>query len=193
MAWVREHWNTCVRCCTRDGCVVVHKFSGWDGTEIPDPASVSWICVHVACGIRCESEVRALATEAVLVKLESPLCNKVDGFGSFAQERCKVKGRRKRTSSWLRRSKSPFTSIWSHQSVVRLCTPVSGPSWKSRFPGALGLVLPFKHLYTLQIRETFAKEGVLGPINLFDWKRVGLLIMYLCCHHPFFVQRSLVP
>ena len=62
---------------------------------------------------------------------------------------------------------------------------MSGPSWESRFPGALGLALPFKHLYTLQIRETFAKEGVLGPINLFDWKRVGLLIMYLCCHHPF--------
>ena len=40
-------------------------------------------------------------------------------------------------------------------------------------------------LYTLQIRETFAKEGVLGPINLFEWKRVGLLIMYLCCHRPF--------
>ena len=45
--------------------------------------------------------------------------------------------------------------------------------------------MPFKHLYSLQIRETFAKDGVLGPTNLFDWKRVGLLIMYLCCHHPF--------
>ena len=125
----------------------------------------------------CESEVKALAVEAVLIKLESPLCNVVDGCGSILGKRCKVKGKRKRPSSWLRRSNSPFTSIWSHQSVVRLCTPVSGPSWESRFPGALGLALPFKHLYTLQIRETFAKEGVLGPINLFDWKRVGLLIM----------------
>ena len=133
----------------------------------------------------CESEMKALAGEAVLIKLESPLCNVVDGFGSMVGKRCKVKGRRKRPSSWLRRSNFPFTSIWSHQSVVRLCTPVSGPSWESRFPGALGLALPFKHLYTLHIRETFAKEGVLGPINLFDWKRVGLLIMYLCCHRPF--------
>ena len=91
--------------------------------------------VFMLLAVLCDSEVRALATEAVLVKLESPLCNKVDGFGSFAQERCKVKGKRKRTSSWLRRSKSPFTSIWSHQSVLRLCTPVSGPSWESRFPG----------------------------------------------------------
>ena len=52
-------------------------------------------------------------------------------------------------------------------------------------PGDLGVALPFKHLYTLQIRETFAKEGVLGSINLFEWKRVGLMIMYLCCHRPF--------
>ena len=95
------------------------------------------------------------------------------------------KGKRKRPSSWLRRSRSPFASIWSHQSVLKLCTPVSGPSWESRFPGPLGLALPFKHLYTLQIRETFAKEAVLGPINLFDWKRVGLLIVYLCCVRPF--------
>ena len=129
----------------------------------------------------CESEVKALAVEAVLIKLESPLCNVVDGCGSILGKRCKVKGKRKRPSSWLRRSNSPFTSIWSHQSVVRLCTPVSGPSWESRFPGALDLAL----LYTLQIRETFAKEGVLGPINLFEWRRVGLLIMYLCCHRPF--------
>ena len=144
--------------------------------------------VYVLAGhsaIWCDSEVRALATEAVVIKLESPSCNVVDGFGSSVGKRCKVKGGRKRPSSWLRRSKSPFTSIWSHQSVVRLCAPVSGPSWELRFPGALGLALPFKHLYTLQIRETFAKEGVLGPINLFDWKRVGLLIMYLCCHRPF--------
>ena len=66
-----------------------------------------------------------------------------------------------------------------------LCTPVSDPLWESRFPGTLGLALPFKHLYTLQVRETFAKQAVLGPINLFDWKTVGLLIMYLCCVRPF--------
>ena len=59
-------------------CVVAHKCLGWDETEIPDPALVSWVCVHVACD--GHSEVRALATEAVLIKLESPLCN-VDGFG----------------------------------------------------------------------------------------------------------------
>ena len=45
----------------------------------------------------CDSEVRALATEAVLIKLESPLCNVVDGFGSIVGKRCKVKGRRKTT------------------------------------------------------------------------------------------------
>ena len=129
--------------------------------------------------------MRALATEAVLIKLESPKCNVVDRVGSMVAERCKVKGKRKRPSSWLRRSRSPCASIWSHQSVLKLCTPMSGPSWESRFPGALGLALPFKHLYTLQIRETFAKEGVLGPINLFEWKRVGLMIMYLCCARPF--------
>ena len=62
---------------------------------------------------------------------------------------------------------------------------MSSLSWESRFPGALGLALAFKHLYKLQIRETFAKDGVLGPINLFDWKRVGLMIMYLCGGRPF--------
>ena len=134
--------------------------------------------VFMLPAIWCDSEERALATEAVLIKLESPLCNVVDRAGSIVGERCKIKGKRKRPSSWLRRSKSPFASIWSH-------TPVVGPSWESRFNGALGLALPFKHLYTLQIRETFATEGVSGPINLFDWKRVGFLIMYLCCHHPF--------
>ena len=107
------------------------------------------------------------------------------GVGSMIGERCKIKGNRKRPSSWLRRLRSPFASVWSHQSVLKLCTPVSGPSWESRFPGTLGLALPFKHLYTLQIRETFAKEVVLGTINLFDWKRVGFRIMYLCCHRPF--------
>ena len=35
----------------------------------------------------CDSEVRALAVEAVLIKLESPLCNVVDGFGSFVGKR----------------------------------------------------------------------------------------------------------
>ena len=141
--------------------------------------------VFMLPAIWCESEVKALATEAVLIKLESPVCNVMDGCGLIRGKQCKIKGVRKRPSSWCRRSKSPFTSIWSHQSVVRLCTPVSGPSWESKYPGALGLALPFKQLYTLQIRETFAKEGVLGPINLFEWRRVGLLIMYLCCLRPF--------
>ena len=67
----------------------------------------------------CDSEVRALATEAVLIKLESPLCNVVDRVDSIVWKRCKVKGKRKRPSSWLRRSKSPCTSIWSHQSVLK--------------------------------------------------------------------------
>ena len=31
----------------------------------------------------CDSEVRALATEAVLIKLESPECNVVDRVGSM--------------------------------------------------------------------------------------------------------------
>ena len=70
--------------------------------------------------IWCDSEVRALATEAVLIKLESPLCNVVDRVGSIVGERCKVNGQRKRPSSWLRRSRPPFASIWSHQSVLKL-------------------------------------------------------------------------
>ena len=45
----------------------------------------------------CDSEVKALATEAVLIKLESPLCNVVDGFGSIVGKRCKVKGQEKTT------------------------------------------------------------------------------------------------
>ena len=106
----------------------------------------------------------------MLNKLESPLCNVVDRVGSIVGERCKVKG-------------SEETAIVVASQVQ--APVVSGPSWESRFPRALGLALLFKLLYTLQIRETFAKEGALGPINLFDWKRVGLLIMYLCCHHPF--------
>ena len=100
-------------------------------------------------------------------------------------ERRKIKGKRKRPSSWLRRSKFSSASIWSHLSVQRLCTPVSSLSWESKFPRDLGLALPLKHLYTLQIRETFAKEGVWGPINLFEWKRVGLVIMYLHDDRPF--------
>ena len=150
--------------------------------------------VFMLAAMWCDSEVRALATEAVLIKLESPLCNVVDGCGSIVGKRCKVKGRRKRPSSWLRRSKPPFTSIWSHQSVLRLCTPVSGPSWESRFPGALDLAVPFKHLYTLQIRETFAKEGVLGPINLFDWKRESWPLDHVFVWSSSIpVQPSLVP
>ena len=27
------------------------KCSGWDEAEIPDLASVSWVCVHVACDV----------------------------------------------------------------------------------------------------------------------------------------------
>ena len=36
---------------TPASCVVVHICSGWDEAEIPDPASVSWVCVHVACDV----------------------------------------------------------------------------------------------------------------------------------------------
>ena len=136
----------------------------------------------------------ALATETVLIKLESPECNVVDRTGLMNVERCKVND--KRPSSWLRRPKLSFASIWSHLSVQNLCTPVSCRSWESRFPGALGLALPFKHLYSLQIREMFAKDDVLGPLNLFDWKRVGLMIVYLCGFCPlffFFAQSSMVP
>ena len=132
-----------------------------------------------------DSEKRALATETVLIKLESSECNVVDRTGLMNVERCKLKGKRKRSSSWLRRPKLSFVSIWDHLSTQILCTSVSFPSWESRFLGALGLALSLKHMYTLQIREMFAKDGVLGPLNLFDWKRVGLMIMYLCCTCPF--------
>ena len=165
MAWVRERWNTKnVRVGMKPRYRILRRSLG---------------SVFMMPAVWCDSEVRALATEAVLIKLESPVCSVVDRVGSVVGERCKIKGKRKRPSSWLRRCRSPFASIWSRQSVPKLCTPVSGPSWESRFPGTLGLALLFKHLYTLQIRETFAKEGGLGPTNLFDWKRVGLLIIYL--------------
>ena len=95
-----------------------------------------------------DSEERALAIENVLIKLESPECNVVDRTGLMNVERCKVKGKRKRPSSWPRRPKLSLASIWSHLSVQKLCTPVSCRSWESRFPGALGLALPFN---TLQI------------------------------------------
>ena len=32
-------------------CVAVHKCSGWNETEVPDPAPVSSVCVHVACDL----------------------------------------------------------------------------------------------------------------------------------------------
>ena len=111
VAWFREYWNTCVRCITqmfRDGMKPRYRI-----------LRRSLGSVFMLPAIWCDSEVRALATEAVLMKLESPLCNVVDGFGSTVEERRKVKGKRKRPSSWLRRSKPPFTSIWSHQSVLR--------------------------------------------------------------------------
>ena len=75
--------------------------------------------VFMLPAVWCDSEVRALATEAVLIKLESPECNVVDRVGSMAGERCKIMGKRKRPSSWFRRSKSPFASIWSHHPVRR--------------------------------------------------------------------------
>ena len=56
-------------------CIVVHKCSGWDEIEIPVRSLGS---VFMLPAIWCDSEVRALATEAVLIKLESPLCNVVD-------------------------------------------------------------------------------------------------------------------
>ena len=43
----------------------------------------------------CDSEVRALATEDVLIKLESPECNVVDRVGSMVGGRCKIKGKGK--------------------------------------------------------------------------------------------------
>ena len=128
--------------------------------------------VFMLPAIWCDSEVRALATEAVPIKLESPW------FWFNCWE--KVQGQGQEETAIVVASQ---IQIPVYQSVLRLCTPVSGPSWESRFSGALSLVLPFKHLYTLQIRETFAKEGVLGPINLFDWKRVGLLIMCVVIIH----------
>ena len=143
-------------------CVAVHK-NVQDGMK-----PRYWILrrsfgsVFMLPAVWCDSETRALATEAVLIQLESPVCNMVDRVGLIVGERCKIKGKRKRPSSWLRRSRSPFASIWSHQSVLKLCAPVSCPSLESRFPGTLGLALPFKHLYRLQIRETFAKEGCVG-------------------------------
>ena len=157
VAWVRERWNTCVaNTNVRDGMKPRYRI-----------LRRSLGSVFMLPAVWCDSEVGAPATEAVLIKLESPECNVVDRVGSMVGERCKIKGKRKRPSSWLRRSKFSFASIWSHQSVQKLCTPVSSLSWASRFPGALGLALPFKRMYTLQIRETFAKEGVFGPINLF--------------------------
>ena len=80
---------------------------------------------------------------------------------------------------------APQALICEHLESFVGSKPVSLSSWESRFPGALGLALPFKHLYTLQIREMFAKDGMLGPINLFDWKRVVLVIKYLCGACPF--------
>ena len=146
----------------------------------------SWGSVFMLPAFWCDSEERALAMESVLIKLESPECNLVDRSGNVNCERCKCKGVRKRPSSWLRRPRASSTSIWSHQSVRKLCEPRVRPRlcWESRFPGALGLALPCKHLYTLHIRETFAKEGVMGPLNLFEWKRVRLMIMYLCGVRP---------
>ena len=89
-------------------------------------------------------------------------------------ERCKVKGKRKRP-------KLSFASIWGSKTLHTCLLSFMGIG----FGGALGLALPFKQLYTLQIREMFAKDGVLGPLNLIDWKRVGLMIMYLCGACPF--------
>ena len=131
----------------------------------------------------CDSEERALAMESLLIKLESPECNLVDRYGNENAEKCKCKGVRKRPSSWLRRSRVSSTSIWSYRSVRRLVEPCvrPRPCWEANFPGALSLALPFKHLFSLHIRETFAKEGVIGPLTLVEWK---LMIMYLCGVRP---------
>ena len=75
MAWVREHWNTCVRCCTqnvRDGMKPRYGI-----------LRRSFGSVFMLFAIWCDSELGALATEAVLIKLESPLCNVVDKVGSI--------------------------------------------------------------------------------------------------------------
>ena len=154
--WVREHWNTL-------RALLYHKCSGWNETEIPGSYVGSLGSVFMLPAIWCDSEARALATEAVLIKLESPLCNVVDRVDSIVGERCRVKGYEGNGHRHGFAGPSPpFASIWSHRSVLKLCTPVSGPSWESRFPGVLGLAFPFKHLYTWQIGEHVCQRRGVG-------------------------------
>ena len=53
--------------------------------------------VFMLAAMWCDSEVRALATEAVLIKLESPLCNVVDGLWINCWETVQGQGQEKTT------------------------------------------------------------------------------------------------
>ena len=110
-----------------------------------------------------DSEERALAIETVLIKLESPECNVVDRTGLMNVERCKVKGKRKRPSSWPRRPKLSLASIWSHLSVQMFLHTCFLSFMGIEIPGCSWPRAALQHAAD---REMFARDGMLGPINL---------------------------
>ena len=73
-------------------------------------------------------------------------------------ENAKVRAPRRRQSSWRRRKRRPWESIWgcsvTHEALVNRSQgkPV-------QCPGALGLDIPFSLLCTAQIREEHAYSG----------------------------------
>ena len=114
---------------------------------------------------------QTLAAEALAISMKAPMGNAKDAAEERRLRRkgdnAKVRAPRRRPSSWRRRKRRPWESIWGC-SAVQEALSNQFRSKPVRFPGALGLDIPFSSLYTAQIREELAYCGSQGPIYLFD-------------------------
>ena len=124
---------------------------------------------------------QTLAAEALAKSMEAPMDNAKDAAEERRLRRkgdtAKVRAPRRRPSSWRRRKRRPWESIWGC-SAVQEALSNQFRSKPVRFPGALGLDIPFSSLYTAQIREEHACCGSQGPIYLYDPCRLGLFLAY---------------
>ena len=105
---------------------------------------------------------QTLAAEALAISREAPMGNARDAAEERRLRRkgenAKVRAPRRRPSSWRRRKRRPWESIWGCSAVKEALSDQFQGS-PVQFPGALGLDIPFPSLYTAQIREEHACCG----------------------------------
>ena len=121
------------------------------------------------------------ATEALAISMEAPMGNSKDAAEEHQLRRkgdnAKVQAPRRRPSSWRRRKRRPWESIWGCSAVNEALSNQSLGK-PVQFPETQGLDIPFSFLYTAQTREEHAYCGSQGPICLFDPCRLGLFLAY---------------